>query len=95
MELPYRVTRHARERSTAREIPPMVAEMIIEFGHSHDAGDGARKYALTKDGMRELRRFAGRSITKAVTPYLKRNAYVVAAGGRIITMAYAPSPLFY
>jgi hypothetical protein len=90
----YVATRHARERSTARAIPPMIAEMIIEFGQSRDAGDGARKYALTKESMRELRRVAGRAIANAVAPYRHQNAYVVAAGGRIITVAYASNSRF-
>jgi hypothetical protein len=90
----YTATRHARERSTARAIPPMIAELIIEFGTSRDAGDGARKYALTRESMRALRRFAGPAITKAVEPYRSRNAYVVAAAGRIVTVAFASRPLF-
>lgn len=94
MEQAYVVTRHARERSTARAIPTMVAEMIMEFGQSRDAGDGARKYALTKESMRELRRLAGRAIADAVSPYRNRNAYAVAASGRIITVAYSSTPFF-
>jgi hypothetical protein len=90
----YEATRHARDRSTARAIPPMIAEIILEFGQSRDAGDGARKYALTKEGMRELRRSGGREITKAVEPYRKRNAYVVATEGRIVTVAYASTKIF-
>lgn len=89
---PYEPTRHAHERSTGRGIPPMIAELIIEFGESLDAGDGARKYALTKKSMRDLRRFAGRAITNAVASYRNRNAYVVASANRIITVAYAPAP---
>ena len=47
----YAFTRHAKERSTARSISPMIVELIIEYGESRDAGDGARKYALTKRSM--------------------------------------------
>ena len=83
----YVVTRHARERSSARVIPPMIAEIIIEYGESTEAGDGARKYALTKRSMCELRHVAGRELAKAINPYRNRNAYVVANGGRIITIA--------
>jgi hypothetical protein len=72
----------------------MIVDMIIEFGESRDAGDGARKYSLSKKSMRELRRVAGRPIVKAVASYRNRNAYVVASAGRIITVAYAPTPIF-
>jgi len=62
MEQDYRFTRHARERSAKRGIPPFVADAIMTYGHSHDAGDGARKYSLVKESMRELRRDAGRAL---------------------------------
>jgi hypothetical protein len=84
-------TRHANERSTARNISPMIAEIILEYGESRDAGDGALKYALTKQSMGELRKRAGRELAKAIAQY--RNAYVVARAGRIITVAYSRVPL--
>jgi hypothetical protein len=95
MQSPYDYTRHANERSGARIIPPMIAEIVVEYGESRDAGDGARKYALSKRSMCELRQFAGRELAKAIEPYRSRNAYVVAVGGRIVTVAYASSPLFH
>ena len=94
MQPTYELTRHARERSTGRGIPPMIVEFILEFGKSRDAGDGARKFALTSESMREIRRFGGREIAKAVAPYRNRNAYVVAENQRIITVAYASRPIF-
>ncbi|MYZ48345.1 hypothetical protein [Propylenella binzhouense] len=94
MNLAYRLTQHARERSTARTFPPLIAETIIAFGRSVDGGDGTRKYALTKESMRELRRFGGRTITNALAPYHRRNAYVVEAASSIITVAFASKPLF-
>lgn len=93
MKQAFVFTRHAHERSTARSIPPMIAELIIDFGQSRDAGDGARKYTLTKESMRELRRVAGRAIADAVGRYRNRNAYVVAASGRIITVAYSSTSI--
>jgi hypothetical protein len=94
MTSPYAFTRHASERSSGRSIPPMIVEIIIEYGESHDAGEGARKYALTKLSMRQLRRYAGRELAKAINYYRNRNAYVVAIGDRIITTAYSHFRLF-
>jgi hypothetical protein len=34
----YQMTRHAFERATSRSIPPMIAELIMEYGDSFDAG---------------------------------------------------------
>lgn len=87
-------TRHARDRVTARAFPPLVAELILDYGESRDAGDSARTYALTRASMRTLRHRAGPTLVKALEPYRSRNAYVIAAAGRVITCAYAPKPLF-
>ena len=92
MDPSYTFTQHANDRSTARTIPTMVAEIIIEYGEARDAGGGALKYALTKQSMRRLRKVAGRELTKAIEPYRSRNAYVVAIGGRIVTVAFASKP---
>ena len=45
--------------------------------------------------MRDLRRFTGREIAKAIDGYRRRNAYVVVARGRIITAAFASKPIFH
>ena len=90
----YAFTRHAKERSGVRAIPEMIAELIIEYGESRDAGDGARKCALTKESMSLLRRRAGSGIAKAIGFHRDRNAYVVASGDRIVTVAYSNQSLF-
>lgn len=95
MASPYAYTLHASERSTARAIPMMIVEIIIEYGEACDAGDGALKYALTKQSMSKLRKVAGRELAKAIEPYRNRNAYVVAAGSRIVTVAFAAKPIFH
>jgi len=95
MEQDYRFTHHARERSAKRGIPPFVADAIMTYGHSRDAGDGARKYSLVKESMRELRRDAGRAFTNTIDLYRRRNAYVVAARGAIVTVAFASKPFFH
>lgn len=95
MRSAYDFTKHAAERSTHRVIPPMIAEIIIEYGESRDAGDGAVKYTLTKRSMSALRQTAGREIAKAIEAYRTRNAYVVAAGSRIITVAYGNRPIIH
>ncbi|AUN29640.1 hypothetical protein [Niveispirillum cyanobacteriorum] len=87
------ITRHARERTTARAIPPLIVEMIVEFGDSCDAGDGARKYALSKEGMRRLRRYAGHAVADEANRFRSRNAYVVAAHGRVVTAAFSSKPI--
>jgi hypothetical protein len=92
---PYIYTRHANDRSTARTIPMMIAEIIVEYGEGRDAGDGALRYALTKQSMSKLRKVAGRELTKTIEAYRNRNAYVIVARGRIVTVAFASKPLVH
>ena len=89
----YAFSQHARERSSARVIPMMIVEIIIEYGESRDAGNGALKYGLTKQSMSKLRKIAGRELAKAIEAY--RNAYVVAAGAHIVTVAFSSKPIFH
>lgn len=90
----YEFTHHAKERSTARDIPPLITDIIVEFGESRDAGDGAKKHTLTKQSMSEIRRAGGRELAKTIEFYRSRNAYVVVSGSKIITVAYAKRQLF-
>ena len=89
------LSHHAHNRSTERQIPPGIAEMIIDYGASRNAGDGARKFALSRDSMAALRRDFGRQIAKGLEPYRQRGAYVVAEAEKIITVAFAGKPLFH
>lgn len=89
--LPY--TRHARDRSTARGIMPPVVELILTYGDSRNAGDGARKYALSGTSFRQIRRELGRDISRSLGKY--RRVYVVASPDRIVTVAWRHQPLFH
>ncbi|BBE74931.1 hypothetical protein [Oharaeibacter diazotrophicus] len=85
----FSMTRHARERTTARNIPPMIVEMIVEYGDSRECGAGARSYVLTGNSMRAIRKVAGKEIAKVIEPYRTQKAYVIENAGRIITAAFA------
>ena len=95
MEQGFSFTRHARQRSAGRGIPQFVIEAILSYRNSRDAGAEARKYSLAKEGMRELRQDEGRGFTKTINAYRRRNTYVIAAAGRVITAAYASKSRFH
>lgn len=78
-------TRHARDRSTARGLTPQIVDLILSDGHSRDAGDGARKYALSGTSFRKIKRELGRDTSRSLEKY--RRAYVVASPDRIVTVA--------
>jgi hypothetical protein len=91
-DLPF--TRHARDRATARSIPPGVAALILDYGEARDARDGARKYALSKRSFSRIRKDYGPAIAKALAGY--RRAYVVVGEeAAVITVAHAAKPLLH
>lgn len=88
----YIITRHARQRTQQRGIPNGIIDLIIDFGRSCDAGDGACRYALAKDSLRAIRRSYGSQFADAASRY--RCAYVVMVGNKIITAAFSNQPIF-
>lgn len=90
-----RFTDHGRTRAKTRCFPPLVIEMILDFGESRDAQNGARKYALAKSSIREVRLYAGRNVADKINRYKLRHAYVVASHGRVIKAAYANNPVLH
>lgn len=86
-------TRHALDRSTSRDIPIRVVELILDYGDSAPARGGARRHALDKQALRQIRRDFGRRIAKAVAEY--RSAQVISAEGRIITVLRSNRPIFH
>lgn len=89
----HHLTNHARNRSEQRGIPSPVIGLILDYGDCRDAGEGARKYALSKDSLRELKRDLGKKAPSNLDRF--RKAYVVSAAGKIITVAFAHRPIFH
>ncbi|MGH7090567.1 MAG: hypothetical protein ACREFQ_16860 [Stellaceae bacterium] len=85
-------TRHAWQRMQQRSIPSGVVDLILEYGHEAEAGEGASRFALDKDSLRAIRRSFGTQFADALNRY--RSAYVVANGERVITAAFASRPIF-
>lgn len=93
MDNTVQMSRHARHRAEQRIFPSPVIEMILEYGESLDAGEGAQKFALSKSSLRTLRKDLGARSLRALHRY--RNAYVVASKGRVVTVAFSRRPLFH
>lgn len=85
-------TRHARHRAEQRAVPGPVIGLILDYGECRDAGEGARKFALSKASLRALRRDLGVRVPGDLERF--RKAYVVALQGRIVTVAFSRRPLF-
>jgi hypothetical protein len=53
------MTRHATTRSQQRAIPPMMIDLLIQFGTSESAGSGVSKVFFDKQACRRVSAYAG------------------------------------
>jgi len=68
------MTNHAIARSQQRGIPPLVVDLLLQFGSEEPAGDGATKVFLDKQGKRRVRAYAG-PLARSIEPIL--DTYIV------------------
>ena len=80
------LTNHARIRSQQRGIAPIDIDMLIQFGATEKAHDGAVKHFWDKASRKRLEAYTGRQASKSVAPM---NCYVVVGrSGAVITAAH-------
>lgn len=53
------LTRHAAARSQQRAIPPMMIDLLLQFGKSESAGAGAAKLFFDRQARRRVAAYAG------------------------------------
>jgi len=79
-------TKHARERSQQRGIPPFVVDMLLQYGERQRDGHGAEIHYFGKRGRRRLQTYVGPAILEHLSHYL--NVYAVVADGEVVTCGY-------
>lgn len=80
------LTKHAQARSQQRCISPLVLDLLIQFGATESAGDGASKLFFDKLARRRVHSYAG-----ALAPLLEEHldSYaVVSHDNQVITVGY-------
>lgn len=81
-----KVTQHAQTRCQQRRIPPMVIDLVLQFGTRERAGDGCSKVFLDKRDRRRLEAYAG-PLNRQLEPFM--DIYlVVSPEDRVITAAH-------
>jgi hypothetical protein len=80
------MTRHAQRRCQQRAIAPWVVDLLLQFGRSESAGDGARKVFMDKASRRRLAAYAG-PMASAMEGHLDVYA-VVGRDDCVITVAH-------
>lgn len=79
-------TEHAAIRGQQRGISPLVVDLLMEFGATEPAGDGATKFYFNKPARKRLATYAG-SLTSILEQHLDVFA-VVAPDSRVITVGH-------
>lgn len=79
-------THHAAARIQQRGIPPLVVDLLFEFGSNEPSGDGTSKLYFDKQARRKVKNYAG-----PLAGYLKQHLDVYAVVGadeELITVAH-------
>lgn len=80
------MTRHGQLRSQQRCIPPIVIDLLLQFGASENAGNGTTKRFFNKRSRRKLHTYAG-PLASLLDQHLDVYA-VFASDDRVITVAH-------
>lgn len=80
------MSQHAAIRSQQRAIPPMLVDLLLQFGTSQPAGDGASKLYFDKAARRRVQSYAG-PLAGLLNEHLDVYA-VVSSESKVITTAH-------
>jgi len=80
------LTEHARIRSQQRSIPPVMVDLLLQFGTTESAGDGANKMFFDKSARRRVQAYFGQ-IAPLLNQHLDLYA-VVGSDDQIITVGH-------
>ena len=80
------LTTHATVRSQQRAIPPLLIDLLLQFGTSAPAGGGTSKLFFDKRARRRVKSYAG-PLAAVIDDYLDVYA-VVGADNTVITTAH-------
>ena len=79
-------TQHAQIRAQQRGIPPILIDLLLQFGAREKAGDGTQTYFFDKNARRQVRSYAG-LLASSIEQHLDVYA-IVGAGNEVITVAH-------
>jgi hypothetical protein len=81
-----RTSQHTSIRSQQRGIPPMLIDLLLQFGANEPAGDGASKVFFDKAARRRVKAYAGQ-LAGLLDEHLDVYA-VVGADNTVVTVAH-------
>lgn len=80
------MTKHAQARTQQRGIPPLIIDLLEQFGAKEKAGDGAVMFFFDKAARRQVKAHAG-SMARHLDDYLDIYA-VVSSDASVITVGH-------
>ena len=80
------VTQHAQVRAKQRGIPPLLIDLLLQFGTSERAGTGASKVFFDKSSRRKIKAYAG-----SLSSFLEEHLDVYAVVTDDLTVVTGPS----
>lgn len=80
------MSHHATVRSQQRAIPPLLIDLLLQFGTNEPAGKGATKVFFDKAARRRVKSYAGH-LASLLNEYLDVYA-VVGTDDQVITTAH-------
>ena len=81
-----KMTQHAQARTQQRAIPPMLVDLLLQFGTSEPAGNGASKVFFDKEARRHVKTYAG-PLAPFINEYMDVYA-VVSSDDAVITVGH-------
>lgn len=80
------MTHHTSKRAQQRGIPPILLSLLMDFGKSEPASDGASKMYFDKMARRRVKAYVG-PVARQIDEFMDIYA-VIAAEGKVITAAH-------
>ena len=87
------LTRHAKVRSQQRAIPPILIDLLLQFGKAEPAGGGASRFFFDKVSRRRVKAYAG-TLSSLLDDHLDVYA-VVGPDNQVITTAHRTERFFH
>ncbi|NEX60151.1 hypothetical protein [Noviherbaspirillum galbum] len=79
-------TKHAAQRVQQRGIPPLVIDLLINYGRAEHVGAGTIRYHFDKTSLKRMKKYAG-PLAGYLTEHL--NCFVIVSGeGELVTAAH-------
>jgi len=80
------LTQHAENRIQQRGIPPMIVDLLLDYGDIVHDKHGAEILYFGKRAQKKLKHYAGQEFVNKLAKYLR--AYAVVRSGQVVTCGH-------